>query len=350
MKNLLISFLTIVLTGCATTQKPATVVPTTYDISYNLDLEAVASIFGESRNLEDFEYRLNDPQLKISNLDLNEDGYVDYLRVVETIERGTHYIAIQAALGNDLFQDVATIDVERDSYNKPQIQFIGHPYFYGPSYIIQPLYYSTPVIVSSFWGPSYVVWRSPYYFGSYPSYYSYWRPTPVRQYVTHVKVYKNVKNTYKYVPTSNRTAGSSITRDLIRNDYVSKRPTQSFETRNKDIRNKQDLEARRSTTSSGNTRTSTPQDRTRDASETEDNSRNSTPRTSPSTRERNPTSTPSTRTPKTTPSTRTPKTTPSTRTPKTTPSTRKSGNTPSTRTPSNSTPTPRSNTEDPKNN
>ena len=30
-----------------------------YDISDNLDLDAVASIFGESKDLEDFEYRLN---------------------------------------------------------------------------------------------------------------------------------------------------------------------------------------------------------------------------------------------------------------------------------------------------
>ncbi|WP_204356550.1 hypothetical protein [Arcticibacterium luteifluviistationis] len=104
MKKLTLPILIILLTGWCMAQKPVAVVPTNYDISDNLDLEAVASIFGESRNLEDFEHRLNDPKSKISNLDLNEDGYVDYLRMIESVERGIHIVAIQAALGNDLCQ------------------------------------------------------------------------------------------------------------------------------------------------------------------------------------------------------------------------------------------------------
>ena len=47
------------------------------DISDNLDLRAVATIFGDASNLEDFERRLNDPKTQISNLDLNNDNYVD---------------------------------------------------------------------------------------------------------------------------------------------------------------------------------------------------------------------------------------------------------------------------------
>lgn len=35
----------------------------------------------------------------ISNLDLNQDGYVDYLRVVETVEGNTHVFVIEAVLG-----------------------------------------------------------------------------------------------------------------------------------------------------------------------------------------------------------------------------------------------------------
>jgi hypothetical protein len=45
------------------------------EISDNLDLRAVTDIFGDSRNLQDFE-RLNDPELQISNLDLNYDNDV----------------------------------------------------------------------------------------------------------------------------------------------------------------------------------------------------------------------------------------------------------------------------------
>ena len=51
-------------------QDRTTVTATSSEISDNLDLRAVASIFGDSENLEDFERRLNDPKTQISNLDL----------------------------------------------------------------------------------------------------------------------------------------------------------------------------------------------------------------------------------------------------------------------------------------
>lgn len=67
-------------------QDVTTITASSDDISDNLDLEAGASIFGESKDLEDFEKRLNDPKTQISNLDLNNDGEVDYLRIMETSE------------------------------------------------------------------------------------------------------------------------------------------------------------------------------------------------------------------------------------------------------------------------
>ena len=60
-------------------QEKTTVKASNSDISDNLDLRAVATIFGDASNLEDFERRLNDPKTQISNLDLNNDNYVDCL-------------------------------------------------------------------------------------------------------------------------------------------------------------------------------------------------------------------------------------------------------------------------------
>jgi len=45
----------------------------------------------KQENLEDFEKKLNNPDTQISNLDLNEDGEVDYLRVIETSKDETHF-------------------------------------------------------------------------------------------------------------------------------------------------------------------------------------------------------------------------------------------------------------------
>ena len=93
-------------------------------ISADLDLKSIARIFGEAQNLEDFEIRLNDPEYQISNLDLNEDNEVDYLRVVESIENRSHSIVIQAVLDHTLFQDVATITLEKNNLNSAPITII----------------------------------------------------------------------------------------------------------------------------------------------------------------------------------------------------------------------------------
>ena len=79
MKSLIKNIVLIILLFSQATfaQDVITVEAKRSDISDNLDLEAVASVFGESENLEDFEKRLNDPEAQICNLDLNEDGYVD---------------------------------------------------------------------------------------------------------------------------------------------------------------------------------------------------------------------------------------------------------------------------------
>jgi hypothetical protein len=120
------------------------------EISDNLDLRAVASIFGDSRNLQDFERRLNDPELQISNLDLNNDNEVDYLRVIETVENRTHVIIIQSILDNDVSKMWLLLTLKRQKQSNP-CSSCRRCFMYGQNYIYEPVYYSTPVIYASFW-------------------------------------------------------------------------------------------------------------------------------------------------------------------------------------------------------
>jgi cystathionine beta-lyase family protein involved in aluminum resistance len=93
--KLLFIALSALVFGSCSAQNQATVYAKNSDISDNLDLRAVASMFGESANLQDFERRLNDPKYQISNLDLNGDNEVDYLRVIESVEERTHVVIIR---------------------------------------------------------------------------------------------------------------------------------------------------------------------------------------------------------------------------------------------------------------
>ncbi|MCF8367826.1 MAG: hypothetical protein K9G76_02200 [Bacteroidales bacterium] len=236
----------LLLSLCATisltfAQDVITVEAANLDISFNLNLEAVATIFGDAENLEDFERKLNDPELQISNLDLNQDGVVDYLRVIEAATDQTHVVTIQAVLGNDLFQDIATIDVERDASGETSVQLVGDVYMYGPDYIITPVYVRPPVFFVYFWGPVYRPWYSPYYYGYYPHYYHPWRPYPTYVYQQNVHVHVNVHNTYHYTNIRKSRTAANMHKNTMRNDYASKHPDRSFAKRNDGFKNTQEL-------------------------------------------------------------------------------------------------------------
>ena len=152
------------------------------EISANLDLKTIASLFGEAQNLEDFEMHLNDPKLQLSNLDLNNDNQVDYLRVVESVEDNTHLILIQAVIDRNVYQDVATIDVEKNNYNSINIQIIGNRNLYGSNSIYKPIYYRTPILLSLFWNSNYRPYYSNWRWNYYPKHYYSWNPRPYHKY------------------------------------------------------------------------------------------------------------------------------------------------------------------------
>lgn len=253
-----IALFTFFIAGDAFAQDVTTVRTNNTDISDNLDLRAVASIFGESNDLEDFERRLNDPDLQISNLDLNGDNRVDYLRVIEATENNTHLIIIQAVLGADVFQDIATVEVERDRSNNVQVQVVGDVYMYGPNYIYEPVYAYNPFIFDIFWVSSYRPYYSPWYWGYYPTYYSYWAPCPVYRYRSHVRTYINPRNSYAYTTIRNSSRAQNMYSSRRQNSYERQHPNTSFASRNTNVSNRYALEQSRGTVkvSRGTTTTS----------------------------------------------------------------------------------------------
>jgi hypothetical protein len=286
-------------------QDKTTVRATTSDISDNLDLRAVATVFGDASNLEDFEKRLNDPKTQISNLDLNNDNYVDYLRVIESVEGNVHLVVVQAVLDKDVYQDVATIEVERDSNNKVQVQVVGDVYMYGTNYIYEPVYVHTPIIYTTFWVGNYRPYYSSWYWGYYPSYYYYWNPFPIFRYRNHIHVHINFGHTYHYATHRRCHSAYNLYYGRRGNGYERMHPNRSFAHRNAGYSNRQELDNNRnirtprtrsemtpnetrSTNSSTRTNTSSPRTRTEASAPRNNGTRdNATPRATTETRNRN---------------------------------------------------------------
>ena len=167
----------------------------------NLNLYAVMNLFQESETIEDFERKLNDPDQRINNLDLNGDNLVDYIMVNDYIDGDDHNIVMSVALNSHERQDVGVFTVEKFRNGSVQIQLIGDNDLYGNNYIIEPIYDDTPnpgyrgrngnnnsyVTTTTFqiaawpmiqfiYQPRYVRWHSNWHWGYYPTYWSPWRP------------------------------------------------------------------------------------------------------------------------------------------------------------------------------
>jgi hypothetical protein len=238
-------FFALLMLNPVIAQDKTTVRANSSDISDNLDLRAVATLFGDSRDLEDFERRLNDPKSQISNLDLNNDNYVDYLRVIEVVEGNAHIIVIQAVLGKDLFQDVASVEVEKDRNNNVTVQVVGDTYMYGNNYIYEPVYVHRPVIFTTFWAPMYNPYYSSWYWGYYPSYYSFWNPFPIFRYRNHIALHINFGHSFHYV--NHRRCHYAYNNYFGRrgNAYERMHPNRSFTHRNSGYSNRRELDNNR---------------------------------------------------------------------------------------------------------
>lgn len=211
-----------------------TVTATNADISEDLDLKIVATLFGQAKDLEQFEQMLNNPDSAFSNLDLNGDGNVDYLRVIETADQNRHLIVIQAVLAKDIYQDVASIFVEKDPESESvTVQVIGDEYIYGADYIIEPVYIYRPVIYDWFWGPSWVCWHSPFYWDYWPT---WWHPYHC---IAHHLYWDHIYWHHHYYPICTYRTGHhhhphyAPMRDRVsRSDYATRHPERSFASRN----------------------------------------------------------------------------------------------------------------------
>lgn len=211
-----------------------TVTATNADISEDLDLKTVATLFGQAKDLEQFEQMLNNPDSAFSNLDLNGDGNVDYLRVIETADQNRHLIVIQAVLAKDIYQDVASIFVEKDPESESvTVQVIGDEYIYGADYIIEPVYIYRPVIYDWFWGPSWVCWHSPFYWDYWPT---WWHPYHC---IAHHLYWDHIYWHHHYYPICTYRTGHhhhphyAPMRDRVsRSDYATRHPERSFASRN----------------------------------------------------------------------------------------------------------------------
>ncbi len=197
MKKIIFSWLlSIVFLSATTAQRGEE--RTGYDGDF-FSLEGAIELFKNSNTIADFERRLNQEDTWVNNLDLDRDGQIDFIRVEHIRQGNFHVIVLQVPLNRYDVQDIAVIEIEKTGRRSAMLQIIGDEDIYGEEVIVEPIdqygysggrggpnadYDFRRGYVNVFWwspvrhifGRDYRIYRSPYYWSYYPSYWRPWRP------------------------------------------------------------------------------------------------------------------------------------------------------------------------------
>lgn len=183
--------------------------------SDHFSLEGALAMFKEANNLEEFEKLINMENNSVNNLDLNNDGNIDYISVNSIKENDTHVIVLQTWINATEKQDIATIGIEKTGDAEAQLQIIGDEDLFGENVIAEPFEVTETLekgkgpaypevsiarvfvnvwlwpSVRFMYAPNYVIYTSPFRWRMYPNWWKPWRPVKVAIFHSRVIVHRS---------------------------------------------------------------------------------------------------------------------------------------------------------------
>ncbi len=137
-----------------------------------LDLATIGTLLKKAKNAEDLEKLLNDPATGVNNLDLNEDGKVDYIKVTEygsdQDNNNGFSLTVEPAPGE--VQEIATIDIAK-SGDKAEVEVRGNEQIYGQNHYYHSSFGITDMLFMYWLFRPHPMYMSPWGYGHYPGSY-----------------------------------------------------------------------------------------------------------------------------------------------------------------------------------
>jgi hypothetical protein len=203
LKNLLLLFICFAATSVsARATEDSTGLP-----GDHFSLQGALEMFKQSSSIEEFEKLINTESNNVNNLDLNGDGDIDYVNVIDKADKDVHAFILRVAVSATENQDIAVIELEKTGDTTAMLQIIGDDEMYGEQVIVEPsdegdeletddagkgsgpsfrydFTEASRIIVNVFYWPSvrfvfrpaYVPWVSPWRWRHYPGWWRPWRP------------------------------------------------------------------------------------------------------------------------------------------------------------------------------
>jgi len=146
----------------------------------------------------------------VNNLDLDNDGNIDYVKVIDRKEGDVHAFVLQVPVSETENQDIAVIELEKTAASNAVLQIVGDEDIYGEQTIVEPsddavsfvdpvsavmhgpyasqedyTYNTAGDIIVNVWmwpavrfvyAPAYTLWVSPFSWRLHPVWWRPWRP------------------------------------------------------------------------------------------------------------------------------------------------------------------------------
>lgn len=171
----------------------------------NFSLQGALQMFQKALSVEEFEKLINTEDNHVNNLDLNADGDIDYVKVIDKNDKDVHAFILQVPVSENESQDIAVIELEKTGDTTAVVQIIGDEDIYGEQVIVEPdggesdndndgggsgpgddqFSFGAHRVVVNVWhwpsvrfvyGPAYRPWISTWRWRHYPAWWKPWRP------------------------------------------------------------------------------------------------------------------------------------------------------------------------------
>jgi hypothetical protein len=219
----------------------------------HFSLQGALEMFKKAGSPEEFEKLLNTESNGVNNLDLNHDGEIDYIKVIDKKEGDIHAFILRVPVAAAESQDVAVIELEKTGTDKAMVQIVGDEDLYGEQTVVEPFeegeetsyvdaeasevahgphaadaWVNTGAVIVNVWAwpcvrfvyaPAYAVWVSPWGWRHMPGWWRPWRPLHRHAFYTRRVVYHNryvVVHTHRAVRAHRVYAPGRVTSATVR--------------------------------------------------------------------------------------------------------------------------------------
>ena len=199
-----------------------------------LDLATIGTLLKKAENAADLEKLLNDPATGINNLDLNEDGKVDYIKVTEYGNDETKGFSLTVEPASGETQEVATIDIKK-SGDKAEVEVRGNEQIYGQNHYYHNSFGITDMLFMYWLFRPHPFYMSPWGYGHYPGSYRSYNTVSHSNYKNRTAGKRDLKRTSSSRIKGKATspnAGKSATRGIKAPLKKPTRSQKSFQKRN----------------------------------------------------------------------------------------------------------------------